>query len=192
VAHRHGVCASTCAGPFTLALVGDKGSGKTTCALQLAHWLQAPACAGPEHGGAPTAGAVDTDPLSVALVCGSGDGAPEAEAHLLRLAARMHLPVITRSSLAAPQDEVGGDGGGVAREVGARGAEISQYGRELSSSEFLTAARAEATRRNVDVLIVDCGPVSSEHEARRVLEPCLLDTDLLLFVVDMQLGWCTA
>jgi hypothetical protein len=44
----------------------------------------------------------------------------------------------------------------------------------------------------VDVLIVDCGPVSSEHEARRVLEPCLLDTDLLLFVVDMQLGWCTA
>ena len=167
-------------GPYTISLVGGGASGKTLCALKLAHWFEAPRCAphhahsgpgqgrpargsGPSeacHGSAPSEGG---RALLVGVV--SADMSPAAQAHLRWLGKQMVIRVLTTGSCVLM-------------------AKASCAG----AASFLAAARQEASRLNLDVLIVDSGNVGVDALSDAGLAGCLTDSDLVLLLVDACLG----
>ena len=112
------------------------------------------------HGSGPSEGG---HALLVGVV--SADMSPAAQAHLTCLGKQMVIRVLTTaSSLVMAKASCAG------------------------AASFLAAARQEASRLNLDVLIVDSGHIAVDVLSDAGLAGCLTESDLVLLLVDACLG----
>jgi len=149
-------------GPYVITLVGRRGCGKTSCALQLAHWLQSSVA--PEFGrrqATGTQGAGKEHGLRAAVF----SDVSECEATWPLPLSQTNLTFWDKDSILGAEPH--------------------------STHKLVAAARHEATYLDMDVLIVDSrelGAQEDPNDANPGASLVVRESDLVLLLVDCHQG----